>query len=175
MPDVLIEKSAMKTICLIMSTALAMLLIAGYAFADQVSGTMDVFASVTSPVQCTLSVNDLNFGTYSIPAAHDLDASAGISVNCTQSVPYTIDADGGLHSSSAGYRSLADAGDSSHINYNLYANAGYSQVWGTTMTGGAVISRTGNYSYTVYGRIPAGQNPGTGGVFRDIVTVVLLW
>ena len=162
-------------VCSIIVAAMAMLLIAGYVFADQISGNMDVFTSVTSPVQCVLSVNDLNFGTYSIPAAHDLDASAGISVNCTQSVPYTIDADGGLHSSSAGYRSLADAGGNSLINYNLYTNTGYSQVWGTTMTGGAVISGAGNYIYTVYGRILAGQNPVIGGVFRDIVTVNLLW
>jgi spore coat protein U-like protein len=65
------------------------------------------------------------------------------------------------------------------MQYNLYTNAGHTQVWGDA-TGGTVkisdsqlvLVGTSQYSYTAYGRIPALQDlpPGT---YTDTITVTL--
>jgi spore coat protein U-like protein len=67
----------------------------------------------------------------------------------------------------------------SPLSYNLYTSAAYSNVWGdgsgTTaiISGNALLSiGTSVYPYTVYGRIPAGQDSAAGS-FLDTIVVTL--
>jgi spore coat protein U-like protein len=67
----------------------------------------------------------------------------------------------------------------SPLSYNLYTTAAYSNVWGdgsgstTVISGGALLSiGTTVYPYTVYGRIPAGQDSAAG-TFMDTIVVTL--
>jgi spore coat protein U-like protein len=61
----------------------------------------------------------------------------------------------------------------------LYTTAAYSNVWGdgsgstTLVNGGALLSiGTNETDYTVYGRIPAGQDSAAG-IFMDTIVVTL--
>jgi spore coat protein U-like protein len=69
---------------------------------------------------------------------------------------------------------------SSHLNYNLYLDSAYTQIWGDG-TGGTVTKSDNiggllgsSISYTVYGRLPGGQNV-PAGVYSDTVFVTVIY
>lgn len=81
------------------------------------------------------------------------------------------------NSSSFAPRLLGSGG--SHLTYNLYTSAAYSSVWGdgsgtTTLVSDqrTLIVGSNISSYTVYGRIPAGQDAAAGTYLDTIVVTV---
>jgi spore coat protein U-like protein len=65
------------------------------------------------------------------------------------------------------------------LNYNLYASAAYSNIWGDGSGATSVVSDskfiavgTTTTDYTVYGRIPAGQDAAAG-TYVDTIVVTL--
>jgi len=130
---------------------------------------------------CGVSATALSFGSYDPSSATARDGIGTVTVTCTVTLVGLLTSwDILLSTGSSGSfipRRLFSGGNS--MQYNLYINAGRTQVWGdaTGVTAKVSDSRltvvgTNQYSYTAYGRIPALQDlaPGT---YTDTITVTL--
>jgi spore coat protein U-like protein len=130
---------------------------------------------------CSVSATALSFGPYDPSSATARDSTGTVTVTCT-AILLGVSAswDILLSTGSSGSftpRRLLSGGNS--MQYNLYIDAGRTQVWGDATGTTAKVSDsrfvvvgTSQYSYTTYGRIPALQNlaPGT---YTDAITVTL--
>lgn len=153
----------------------AALLLPGLAFATTTGNTFQVNATVVSA--CTVSGTTLNFGNSIDPlaAATPLDSSSTLSVQCTNTTPYTVALNAGSNAGGAsnfGARTMK-AG-SNTLGYQLYLDNGRSTVWGDG-TGSSTVAGTGTgstQSLTIYGRLPSlsGVVPGS---YTDTVTVTV--
>lgn len=130
---------------------------------------------------CTVSAVAASFGSYSPFAAAPLDTVGRVDVTCrvillAVMVGYTITLSEGGSGSFAERRMSAG---SHPLSYNLYANAARTNVWGNGSDGTSAASFWGLLgvgdhvmSYSVYGRISAGQNVAPG-VYSDLVVVTV--
>ncbi|AET94724.1 signal peptide protein (plasmid) [Burkholderia sp. YI23] len=137
----------------------AALSVAPSSFAGTKSATFQV--SLTVEADCAISANPLNFGTTGV-IDNNLDQTTSLAVTCTKGTPYTVALDAGSATGSdISNRLLKGTTGSDTVTYNLYRDAGHTQVWGQT-TGSDVVTGTGNgdaQSITVYGRVPAQAMP----------------
>jgi len=128
---------------------------------------------------CTVSASGVAFGIYDPTVATATFSSGTVSVSCVVSGatghnPITIAFDTG---SSGTFNSRTMLNGTDVLNYNLYLDAAYTQVWGD----GTGISLTDSQYVTpgkpsvvatVYGMMPALQTPGSG-TFTDTITVTV--
>ncbi len=122
------------------------------------------------PGTCTLSTGNLAFGTYT---GAQSDATATVTVNCTNTAPYSVALGAGSNANGTTRRMTGPA--SQYLNYALYSDNGRSTTWGDGTSYGATVTGTGsgaNQSLTVYGRVTASQTP-TPGSYSDTVVVTL--
>lgn len=124
------------------------------------------------PGVCSLSASSLPFGTY---ANAQLDASASITVNCSNTAAYSVALDGGANSSGSTRRMAGPSAQ--YLAYSLYSDSGRSSLWGDGTTLGSTVAGVGtgsNQTLTVYGRILANQlvSPGS---YSDTVVVTLTY
>ena len=159
----------MKKLILTVLT-LALVAIAPAAFAGTASGTLTVQASVAA--NCTISSTaTLDFGAYDPVTANAVspkDGTAAMTVACTKGFVPTI----GIPPAG---RTMTGGGDT--LNYELYQNPGRSTVWGDG-TGGTTLFTPpsapgkGGTAYTIYGRIPGGQDVGVASYSGTILVTV---
>lgn len=132
---------------------------------------------------CTASAVAPAFGNYQ-SAGSGNSANGSISISCQvlgatpQTVFYTIQLE---LNSQAQLMQRRMALGSAYLNYNVFCDGGYNQIWADgsssscTVTGGQT-DLLGNLMkvYPVYGRIPGGQflSPGT---YTDSITVKVLY
>lgn len=97
--------------------------------------------SATVQKNCTVTANNLTFNP--IPAGTaTAPGSTTMSIACTVNTPYTV----GLQplnvasTTGAGTMRGGSSGNTSTVRYQLYSNAGLTQIWGNT----AVVGSTGN-------------------------------
>ena len=126
---------------------------------DAATSTSTMTVQMTITATCTVnSASALNFGTQGILSTN-VDQTSTIQVTCTNTTPYNIGLDAGTGSgATVAVRKLTSGGAT--VNYSLYSDTGRTTVWGTTI-GTDTVAATGSgaaQNYTVYGRIPAGQN-----------------
>lgn len=135
-------------------------------------------------VSCSMTVTagTVAFGNYNPNAAPGAsDATSTIDVTGTlvgigllNTIAYTISLSAGSASTLADRR-LVGAGS---LGYNLYTDSGHGTVWGTNTVSdsisvlAAVLGASVTRSYTVYGRIPAGQYVAPGAYGNTIVVTV---
>ena len=133
--------------------------------------TIPVPISGSVAATCLISAGTLAFGAY-LPATPK-DASATVSVNCTDTAPYQVSLGTGRNSS-GGTRRMAGP-NGSFLSYTLHRNAARTSAWGDGGAIGAKVAGTGTgtaQSLTVYGRIPSGQNNPPGS-YSDSVFVTV--
>ncbi|KJC57351.1 hypothetical protein UP10_30360 [Bradyrhizobium sp. LTSPM299] len=128
---------------------------------------------------CNLSATPLNFGSASLLTSN-VDAVATLTVQCTNTTPYSIGLDSGANASGSQRRMLNGA--SNHISYNLYTDAARSAAWSTTTSAssctngaGTCVLGTGtgsNQNVTVYGRVPPQVVPAVG-TYSDTVIATI--
>jgi spore coat protein U-like protein len=138
-------------------------------------------------MSCTVTASGVAFGVYDPVLTSPDDSTGTISVRCVYTGPggadstnysVTLSTGGGL-----GFAPRKLSAGSSTLNYNLYRDAGRTQVWGngtggTTMitgnikVGPGVGNNTETQNHTVYGRIPAQQDPDSGN-YADSILVTL--
>jgi spore coat protein U-like protein len=130
---------------------------------------------------CTVAATPVNFGLYDPLTPSANVATGAVSVTCTVTLlglleSWTIALSTG-NSSNFTTRQLLNGG--SPLSYNLYTSAAYANVWGdgsgsTTLVSAHVLLSSGTTvtNYTVYGRIPAGQDSAAG-TFMDTIVVTL--
>lgn len=130
---------------------------------------------------CTISAGAMPFGIYDPRSPANVDSSAPITVSCQNVVSllifYTVQISAGI-SGSFGNRKLVSG--ASTMNYQLYADAARTSVWGDGSAG--TVQITDGYllqliapnvkTYTVYGRIPGSQNV-KAGTYTDTPTILV--
>ena len=148
-------------------------------FAGAASTSLSVTASIAN--NCTISTGALAFGGYdpvATNASTALDGTGTVTIACTKGASTTIGLDTGTHAGNASgtTRAMSDgAGTPSYLSYELYQDSSRSTVWtnsgGGLYTPAAAPSKAAR-SYTVYGRVPSGQDVPAGS-FTDTVTATV--
>ena len=127
---------------------------------------------------CNVSATNLAFGSFSPQTDSTVDSTATITVTCNKSIPYTIALSPG---SSGTYSPRRMTNGGNQLAYNLYSDAGYSQVWGNGTGGSSRVSdsidlRFGFKNHTVYGRIPLStQRSAVVGSYSDSIIVTVTY
>lgn len=151
------------------------------ALATTQTATFTVSVTITS--SCTISAGALAFGSQGVLSAN-VDQTSTITVNCTNTTPYSVGLDIGQNFS-GGTRRMKDTGSgTTFVNYGLYTDSARSNAWTTTTspsscTGGSSTCALGtgsgsNQSITVYGRIPVQATPAPN-TFNDTVTATITY
>ena len=148
--------------------------------AEAVTATTTMPVQMTVAASCTVSATTLDFGTQTlIDINADIDATATLTVTCTNAAPYNVALNAGLHDAAGGIsaRKLKIGATTDTLNYQLYRDASRTQVWGVTTAGTPdVVTGTGSgdgQAITVYGRVPTGQANPKVGTYNDTVTVTV--
>jgi spore coat protein U-like protein len=148
--------------------------------------TFEVRATV-APSCRIITPSDLDFsagGTvnYDMNDPTPLDASTTVTFRCSRNTDYQIGIDGGLHAGlgGAGARAMQDPVTSDYLGYDLYFDAGRTQLWANAapnwLTGNSGAT-AGVQTATIYGRIPIGQDvspTGVGGAYVDATVTITI-
>jgi spore coat protein U domain-containing protein, fimbrial subunit CupE1/2/3/6 len=139
-------------------------------------------ACAEGAVTCTASASSVAFGTYDPLQATPAASTGSITVSCSATGPpatvnVLVSLSTGMSGSYAPRKMFSGANT---LNYNLYFNTTYAQIWGDgsagTFRGAATLFvRPGVPSTargTVYGMIPAGQDVAAGSYADTIVMTV---
>jgi spore coat protein U-like protein len=131
-------------------------------------------AAAQSP-SCTISVSSVAFGPYSVFTTTPADSTGTITYSCNSAAANISISLGNGSSSTFSPRTLGKGGEV--LSYNLYRNAGRTQIWGDGTGGTSVYTRAnppsnGDVNLTVYGRIPAQQDVSAGD-YSDTVSAVI--
>ncbi len=137
--------------------------------------------SAFAAISCTVATTSVAFGVYDPTSGIDKTSNGSVTVTClivvglSGSVAYNVN----IAPGNGSYAARALKSGALTLNYNLYTDAGLSQVWGdgTASTGrisdSYSIPLVGSIvSYNVYGKIPARQNPGMGSFTDSMIVTV---
>ena len=127
------------------------------AFAGTATANFTVSATVLA--SCQVNAANLAFGNYTPGSATPVTASSTINVTCTTGTGYTVALDGGTVSNAMTARNMKNT-TNDLLSYGLYTSSACITIWGDGTGGTLTDIGLGNgtaQSYTVYGRIPAGQ------------------
>lgn len=142
------------------------------------TGSMGVQATVSSA--CSVSASTLNFGAAIDPlsASVPIHVNTSLSVQCTNTTPYTVALDAGTNAGGPGnFSARAMSSGANTLAYQLYTDVGRTTVWGDGTASSSTVSGTGSGSaqtLTVYGRLPSlsGAVPGA---YTDTVVVTVTY
>jgi spore coat protein U-like protein len=151
--------------------ALVLALPASPAVAATTTATIAISATVQAT--CVVSAAPLAFGTYT---GVQLDATAIISVTCTNTTTYTVGLDKGTTASGTVAARLMVGPAAATLGYRLASASQAGANWGDTLPLGWVTG-TGNGSLqplTVYGRVAAGQYVAPG-AYTDTITATVTY
>lgn len=135
--------------------------------------------SVTVLASCSIATGNLSFGSVSVLTAN-VDATAGLTVTCTNTTPYTISLGPGTGAGATPANRLMTQAGGATVAYGLYQDSARSQPWGATPPPAAnsdTVNGVGTGSaqtLTVYGRVPAQTTPPQG-AYADTVLVTLTY
>jgi spore coat protein U domain-containing protein, fimbrial subunit CupE1/2/3/6 len=171
------KKMSARMLTVAGATALALGAVSGTQAASPQTADLSVTATVSA--NCTIATTAVAFGEYDPVTANSataLTATGKVSVTCTTGAPATITLgqgpDPGASSTDAAPVRRMKSG-SDYLNYNLYSDNAYSNVWGNDATSDVDNTGTGaNQDITVYGRVPAGQNVPTGNYSDTVVATI---
>ena len=160
-----------------LTTALAMAAAAhlGTARLSAASATASMPVSATVSDNCTITTNQVAFGSYDpivANASANLDAAGAVIIACTKGAVTTLGLDTGTNPS-GGTRQLVSSG--SFLTYELYQDSSRSTVWGDS---GAALFNSGTApskaarTFPVYGRIVGNQDVPAGSYTDSIVATV---
>jgi spore coat protein U-like protein len=144
------------------------------ATAHAASSTSPLEISAVVVANCQIITSDLAFGAYDPLMEHatrELDGAAQVTMLCTRSSRAEIIIDSGKNPIGT-YRGLS--GGTQHVSYQLYRDAGRTQVWGSAGNALQFVSKgvALPQQFVVYGRIPPGQEVASG-VYTDVVTATV--
>jgi spore coat protein U-like protein len=149
-------------------------------------GSLFLAPGATRAADCTATATSVQFGTYDTSSPLPADSTGALTITCTyvpstdRTVLYTVALSSG-NGLSPVLRWLAYG--NYRLYYNLYTDAGRSQVWGDG-TGGSVLASgslkvgpgvgngTRSNTHTVYGRI-APQQDAASGNYGDTIILTL--
>lgn len=132
-------------------------------------------STASAQASCTISVTSVNFGTYNVFATTDTTSTGSVTYNCNQMANNISVALSRGSSSTFTPRTLRNGTEI--LQYNLYRNAGYTQIWGDGTGGTSPYTRNNppngtDVTITIYGQIPAGQDVRVG-TYSDTVSATI--
>jgi len=154
----------------------AALLVPGLCFAGSASSTFQVTATIIS--SCTVSGTNLNFGSSidALATPTPLDATSTLTVQCSNTTPYTVALNAGTNAGGASNFSARTMKSGTHtLAYQLYLDAGRATVWGDGTSSSSTVAGIGTGSpqtLSIYGRLPSLANA-VPGAYTDTVTVTV--
>ena len=151
-----------------------LLALAGGAQAATTGTSFQVTATVVA--SCSATATDMNFGNFDGSA--DLTATSTIGVTCTNGHAYHVALNAGSTvGSTIANRTLTNG--TSTLAYNLYRDAGFTQIWGDTAADdvdGTGAGLTTAVNHTVHGELPAAVNQNaTTGSYSSTITVTVTY
>ncbi len=144
--------------------------------ASAATTTADFNVQLTIEAECLINAaTDLVFGAHGVLAAN-VDTTSTITVQCTTATPYTIGLSLGSGVGATAALRYMTGPSSQTVGYSLYSDAGYSDVWGPTISVDTVGgSGTGDPEpHVVYGRVAPQTTPGVG-AYADIITATVTY
>jgi spore coat protein U-like protein len=150
----------------------AVALSAATASAQTATGNFNVRMTVTA--ECRLNaLNDLNFGSAGLFTSN-LDQTSTLGVQCTNGTPYSIGLSAGANGSSVSDRRMKNAASNDTVSYQLFLDAGRTQIWGATAGTDTLagIGTGASQTVTIHGRVPVQAAVATGN-YSDTVTVTV--
>jgi len=112
------------------------------------------------------------FGVYDVFGASPVDSNGTIVIKCTGNPSlWTLTLSMG---NAPTYTPRYMIKTAEQLTYNLYLDAGRTQIWGDGTGGTVLASGSGNgfSTFTVYGRLPAGVDV-TGGAYSDTIVATI--
>jgi len=136
-------------------------------------------ADAATTQSCTVSNSSINFGVYDpLDPISDDNNAGGVQISCkvTGSGTAVVDVALGASAGTLAQRRLVNG--SNFLNYNIYTDPSYTIIWGDNTAGTSIqsvnLSKTlETWSWTLYGRIPAGQLSAAPGTYTDTVQVTV--
>jgi len=145
--------------------------------AQAATATANLSVSATINNNCTITTAAVGFPAYdpivTHAAAPDDSTSGSVTITCTKGSATTIGLGLGANASGSQMRMLN--GTTNFLNYALYQDSGHATLWGNS--GAGLLSPVAAPSkaprtFTVYGRIPAGQDLPAGTYTDTVVATV---
>jgi spore coat protein U-like protein len=119
---------------------------------------------------CSVSPSGVHFGLYNPSGGTALDGAGNIAVTCDTLTSFTVS----LSTGTGNYSQRQMTSGLGALNYNLYVDPDRLQVWGDGTGGSLTVPSTLvlGADLSIYGRVPAGQNPRAGTYVDTIVVTV---
>ncbi len=131
---------------------------------------------------CTVSSSGVAFGTYNALAHRSAETIGQVTVSCSGTQGETVSFTVSLTTTSEGSAVRRVRGRERSLRYELYLDAGRTQVWGAGTSGtsvikGSMILSNGHATQdcAVYGRMPGEQNDASPGTYTDAAVLHLAW
>lgn len=128
--------------------------------------TFTVTATVAN--LCTISATNMAFGTYTPSSA--ATATSTITSTCSSGDTDAIS----LSAGSGSYSQRTMINGSNSLNYNLYTDSGYMNIWDSSTNVVTLTGTGGQQTTTVYGQVPAGQYVAAGS-YSDTITASITY
>lgn len=146
-------------------------------------------AMAMSAGSCNVAVSDVTFGVYDVFNVLPTDGSGAVSVTCTDdgapgglNVDVSIALSPSATSGTTANRQMERIGGTERLNYNLFRDVGYSQIWGNTagvddfLIHNVKVPKKGSITVTppitIYGRISPAQDVPAGS-YTDSVALTI--
>jgi len=137
-----------------------------------------VFHAGIASAACTVTMPNLSFGLYDALSAAPVTTSGNAVINCNDSPPPIVTIQLGASSVSGGFfpRRMRAAGGTDVLDYNFYADASATAVFGDG-TGGSVtrsakVTKGSPWSVTFYGPFAPNQDVAPGS-YADTLTITI--
>ena len=145
-------------------------------FGHAATATSNLTVSATVSGVCTITTTPVSFGTVS--SVSSTTAQGAVTVQCVTGIPYTVTLNKGGAAAGA-TRAMLVAGVAV-VNYELYKDAGLTQIWGDSGFAGTYPTGTGvagtstgvGQGLTVFGRAQALSSTAPGN-YQDIVVATI--
>ena len=127
---------------------------------------------------CTVTMPNLAFGAYDALSSAPVTTSGNAVITCNDSPPPVVSVQLGPSEVSGGFfpRRMRAVGGSDGLDYNFYADASATSVFGDgtggTVTRSAKVSKTQPWSVTFYGRIAPNQDVAPGS-YADTLAITI--
>jgi spore coat protein U-like protein len=131
-------------------------------------------------VACEVSTSGTPFGSFDVISNAPRDTLASLAISCTgkigESASYAI----ALSRDGNASVTRAMRSGSSRLRYNLYSDSSRRRIWGDGTSGSSAVSGSLTISaspttrvFTIYGRIPDGQQVAEAGDYMDSVRIMV--
>lgn len=135
---------------------------------------LGILTSGACHAHCSISVQDLAFGSYDVLNPLPMTSSAAITINCKAPILITINIGPSMTTSTVLQRAMRHQIRADTLSYNLFRDSAYSQVWGDDGQAGGKSQRvSGQVTLWIYGLLYPKQDVWVGN-YSDSVTVTVL-